>query len=367
MTDEHTPQQVNKIVLITWTILLLSISGYFGYVNINTGLQNKLAAIARHEARIDPNKTESGKTEPELTPPPGHENDIPSDVKIGIYVDRIVSLSIRDTSWTVDFYIWFRWSDPRFDPGETFQAVDGEIISRKLLERKETGSEFYSLYRAKAVFTKFFDPSRFPVDDHLLTINIEDSKWQSYQLRYVVDEENCQVSSRVKVPGYKIDDAKFVVKPHSYQSSRGDPDLPTGFKATYSQFICGLWIKRPDFEYYIKMFLPLFAAVTISLLGFLRKLNDRTNLQVGAFFASTAAVYVISRLLPDSNISTLTDRVINLGILTVALGIGASTLSAYFANRGEEATSQWIDRITFFILLPAYIIINILIPYFAKL
>ncbi|NTW89095.1 MAG: hypothetical protein HGB26_08295 [Desulfobulbaceae bacterium] len=99
-----------------------------------------------------------------------------------------------------------------------------------------------------------------------MTINIEDKKWQSYQLRYVVDDENCEVSSRVKVPGYKIEKAQYVVKPHSYKSSRGNPELPAGYKATYSQFICGLWIKRPDYEYYIKMFLPLCAAVTVSLL-----------------------------------------------------------------------------------------------------
>ena len=357
------------ITLWTVGILLLALIG--GYWAVSAGYANRAASIEKHKARVDPNVTEAGKTTAEKSPPPGHENDIPLDVQVGLYVDRIVEISVRDTGWTVDFYIWFNWIDDNIHPGESFQIMDGTIESKEKLKETFEGGIHYALYRVTARITKFFDVSRFPCDDHLLTINIEDQGLQSYQLHYVPDITGSAISSRVKMPGYTIYNQTTTVKPHSYKTPRGDPALPVDFKATYSQFIFGIWAQRPDFGFYFKLFQGLFAAVAIALLAFFVKpadLDPRFGLGVGALFAAIANSYIASSLLPDSGTMTLTDMVNGIGMALIFLTLVESTISLYlYDRRGQEKLSQLLDRVSFAILASVYIIINIAIPLAAVL
>ena len=197
---------------------------------------SKAAADARHAARIDPNAVEPGRTAAEMRAPAGAQ---PSEVKVGLYLDRVTNVSIRDTGWDADFYLWFRWTDEKISPGETFQVVDGEITSKQKVTEAVHNGEKYELYRVGAHLTKFFDVSRFPQDNHLMTIAIEDTAHQWNKQIYVVDQGMSTTSSRVQVPGYQIHSSGAAVKPHAYRTTRGDPTLEAGHQATYSQFIYG--------------------------------------------------------------------------------------------------------------------------------
>ncbi|MFZ6028870.1 MAG: hypothetical protein ACOYYS_14235 [Chloroflexota bacterium] len=358
-------------LILLWASGVLLLALIAGYWAISAAHQSRAAAIQRHKDRVDPNATEAGKTAAEKSPPPGHENDIPIDVRVGLYVDRIVEISVKETGWTVDFYIWFNWDGDSIHPGENFQVVDGAIETKEKLKETVDGNHHYALYRVTARITKFFNVSRFPCDDHLLTISIEDQGLQSYQLRYVPDAGGSAISSRVKIPGYEIYDQTATVKPHSYKTPRGDPALPTDFKATYSQFIFGIWAQRPDFGFYFKMFQGLFAAVAISLLVFFIKPTDvdpRFGLSVGAFFAAIANTYVVASLLPDSGAMTLTDMVNGIGMGVIFLTLLQSTISLYlYDRRGMQALSGLFDRASFVILATVYLIINIAIPWVAIL
>lgn len=353
-------------LIALWTAGILLLGAIAGYWAISSAYENRVTAIQRHQDRVDPNATEAGKTAAEKSPPPGHENDIPVDVRVGLYVDRIVEISVKDTGWTVDFYIWFNWIGSDIHPGENFQVVDGAIETKEKLKETVVGNDYYALYRVTARITKFFDASRFPCDDHLLTISIEDQGLQSYQLRYIPDVTGSAISSRVKVPGYTIYDQTVTVKPHSYKTPRGDLALPVDFKATYSQFIFGIWVQRPDFGFYFKLFQGLFAAVAIAMLVFFIKPTDvdpRFGLGVGAFFAAIANTYIVSSLLPDSGTMTLTDMVNGIGMGVIFLTLVQSTISLYlYDRRGMEALSKLFDQVSFGVLGLIFIVINIAIP-----
>ena len=222
-----------KSFLLIWSLVILVIGVSAGNQIVNMERENLEESIKTHKARIDPNLTEEGKTQPESEPPAGHENDVPVDVKIGMYVDRIAALSMKESYWTVEFYIWFTWKDDTLKPGETFQVVGGEISKSTLIKQKKSANgEHYAIYRVIAKITKSFNTTRFPRDDHLLTIHIEDTQRPFYQLRYSADETNSDVSSRVSVPGYTIYHNNAVVKLHPYKTTRGNPELPEGYKDT---------------------------------------------------------------------------------------------------------------------------------------
>jgi len=403
------------IFILIWSAAILAIGITAGLRIINLETKNLTDAINTHKERIDPTKTEGGKTAAETNPPPGIQND-PQEVKIGIYVDRIAALSMKDSSWTVDFYIWFKWTNDAWNadegtnddlkPGEAFQVVGGQIQKKDLVEERTLESgEHYAMYRVIASITKKFNTSRFPRDDHLLTIHIEDTKRPFYQLRYVPDTVNSDVSSRVDVPGYetydkynaafeteqyKIDDKKAVVKLHSYKTTRGDSDLPDGYKDTYSQFIYGIWIHRPNWGLHIKMFLTLFAAVLIPMFGFFTNPTHRLGVVVGSFFASVASTYISTAAVPDAGIATLADVISGIGIVTIAIIMIQTIIAQYFFEKTKEEDHVFeekdeelrakqkqaylaekqsqanftdaYDFATFFVLFGLYVWLNIAIP-----
>jgi hypothetical protein len=102
----------------------------------------------------------------------------------------------------------------------------------------------------RAEVNKPFNTDRFPVDDHLLAIQIEDGKLPRSELEYVADEANCGCSNQVKMPGYRLREWKVLVKPHVYKTNFGNPLAASGVQQVYSQFDYMLWNVRPGLGTY---------------------------------------------------------------------------------------------------------------------
>jgi hypothetical protein len=376
MTEEHdeptderdviTPTDRRNIWL--WAILLIVLFFVIGLFTVWAVYQNKIAATERHQDRMNPNTGEGGTRPLSIALP---EGAAPLRVQAGIYVDRVVELSVKDVGWTVDFYLWFRWQGGGIDPGENFQVVDGWIDSKEKADEFTNGDERYALYRVVARITKFFDVSRFPCDDHVLTINIESPAFERNKLLFVADTENSGVSSRVQIAGYSIRQRDLLEKPHAYRSTRGDPRLAAGTERLHSQLRLGIWISRPSWGFYLKMFMALFGAVGVALLVFFIKPTDvdpRFGLGVGALFAVIANAYVTSSLVPDIGTMTLADMVNIVGIVVIFLALLQSTISLYLYDiKGKEALSRLFDRVSFIILLVGYVVINVALPLAATL
>ena len=367
----ETGEKKLRILLVSWlTVVALTyaVGAYFMVASLSA---NKQEAEARHQARINPGNEESSRTKVDSRVLATVSEGKQIAVETGIYIDRIPRLSMRETSWTIDFYIWFRWTDGQVTPGESFQIVDGEIFRRRLEAKFDDGGRHYELYRVEAKLSKFFDVSRFPRDDHLLTLRIEDAGHPVHMMKYVPDTEGSEISSRVKIPGYVIHGVEVVEKKHSYKTRRGDPRLPSDFKATFSQLIYGIWIKRPGWALYCKMFLGTFASVAICLLAFLispANKGPRFGVGVGAFFASVASTYVISRLIPQSGLIGLTDFVTGTSLVTVFLTLLTSTMSVgLFARTEYRGLCQRFDLAALTVFLLGYLSLNVAVAIAASL
>jgi len=351
--------------VIIWSVALVVLFTVVGIVTVSRVNKYRVSAIARHNARIDPKAVEPGRTEVEYTLPAGAN---PRKVTAGIYLDSITAISILDSSWSPVFYIWFKWTGNDINPGETFRIMEGEIISKEKLIDKVVKGEHYALYLVNAKITKFFATERFPVDDHLLTIMIEDGKMMWKDLEYVPDTTNSKISSRVKMPGYAVSKTGMVMKPHTYKSNFGEPGVAVDTGHTYSQLIYGVWNVRPGLGTYMKIFVGLFAAVMIAMLAFFIKPADvdpRFGLGVGGFFGAVANTLIAASLVPDSGIMTLMDMVNGVGMLTIFLTVVQSTISLYlFDICGETALSRLYDRLSLVIFASGFLVINILIPVF---
>lgn len=348
-----------RTFLTIWCAALI-IPGLLAFV-LMTGHQRKKRDDARERdrARMSEHSVIAGRTEPERTPPPGHEHDVATIVRVGMYVDHISEVEVVHSVWKMSFFIWFRWEGD-LTPGESFKIVNGEINTRTLLEKKDEGKTHYALYSVKADITKNFNLARFPRDEHLLTISIEDSAKQSYAVKFEADSNGTGVSSRVAVPGYVITNTTTVVKPHSYMSAMGAPWLPENYKATYSQFTTGMSVERPSWGIFGKMFVGVYLAIAMGLAGlFIRGGGERVSLISTALFVAIVNALTIVSLVPDTGIATLADLVSNTGYVIIAVLILQAVIYQRAFPDPEAPAARMFDRTTLVIVTLFTILINL--------
>jgi len=356
----------HRSLLTAWAVLTAAVLVIPGAVLVQIMRANRQAAADRQAARVDPAGDEPGATAADRAQPAGAK---PAEVTAGFYVDRILELSVKDVSWTVEFYLWFRWRGETPKSCEDFQVVDGTVESKETEADETVNGERYQRFRVVAKITKFFDVTRFPCDDHLLLIAIEHPGHTRQDVLFVADRENSSVSSRVNVPAYRLQTAVALEKPHSYKTTRGDPRLSTGSKATYSQLRLGVGLQRAGCGLYFKLFQSLFIAVLLAMLAFFirpTEVDPRFGLGVGALFAAVANAYVISSLVPDTGVLALADVVNGVGIAVILLTVLQSTISLHiYSVKGQEAVSRAFDRLSFAVILPCYVLLNVALPWAA--
>lgn len=345
---------------------LLIIYALFIFASASNLFQNKAKAARNHAIRMNASAVEHGHTAPESLPASGDF----TTVKVGSYVDNIDNFSIRDSSWSANFYVWFVWTGAKtLDPGGKMVIVDGTINKKELLEEYHDEKDtHYQKYRVAAKFLKFFDTSRVPIESHMLNIYIEDGSRDGSKLRYVADQSS-NISSRVQIPGYTINGNSNVVKPHTYRTSHGDPRLAANDRKTYTQYIVGIDIARANMGVYGKIFLSLFAALALALSSFFVKASDvgpRFSLPTAAYFGAVANSYVANSILPPSGSFGLVDYVAAFGLGTIFLTIAFALLSNYiFVKKDDKTLSYVLDRIMFVTLTICCIAANIVIPWSA--
>ncbi|MEO6301049.1 MAG: hypothetical protein ABIV25_07930, partial [Paracoccaceae bacterium] len=104
-----------------------------------------------------------------------------TDVAAGAYVLRLSNVSPRDGSFDVDMWVWFRWHGSEIRPDQTFELANGVITSRSDSQIEDDGGINYATVRVQATIFHDFDVRRFPLDNHIITIAIEDADLDNAQ------------------------------------------------------------------------------------------------------------------------------------------------------------------------------------------
>jgi hypothetical protein len=307
-------------------------------------------------------EVEPGLTTPERLPDMGDF----TPVNVGIYLDNIDTFSIRDSFWSATFYVWFRWKgEKNLDPAKGFQVDEARVDKREVVEQyaDEQGMN-YQRVRVVARISKAFNTTRVPLDDHMLTIGIEDAGHDGTRMRYVADPES-NISSRVRVAGYSVGGLQTVVKNHTYRSTYGDPRA-TGRSRTFTEFVAGVEVSRKSVGLYVKLLLGLFAGVMLTLASFFIRPSDtspRFSLPTASYFGAVANSYLVSSTLPSAGQFGMIDYVASLGLITIFACVSISLVSGYYyILKKDEAFSKVIDRTTRTTVFIAYLLANVIIP-----
>lgn len=270
-------------------------------------------------------------------------------VTVGVYVNQMPMMSLKENKFQCDFYVWFRWRG-KLDkaPFETFELANGKIDSKQLITNEVKEGENYAVMRCLATFTKFWDVRRFPFDNHDPEIAIEDSLHEVDELCYVADTVNSKINPELTVPGWAVAGGEAAAVSQVYKTNYGDRTLPTDAESEYSRFSYTIHLRRSGLGVLPKLFFPLWVAVALALLS-LYILPSETSPRFGfassAVFASVGAMYAISANLPVTPDFTIAERVYVLTLASVFMSLTTTVYSCHkFKTTGKLPDSLKVDR-----------------------
>jgi len=301
-------------ILVGIFLVILSL-GLFFAIKITYTIKDMSTLVTNNMANtMDPKAPDPGKTQSESITIPTNSKK----VVIGTYLERIEDLDIKESSWTYEFYLWFKWNRNDVDfLGEKdvlhknelpFTIINGDILQSNLVERytDEKSNIEYAQYFVKAKNTQFFDVSLYPIDKHDLIIPIEHKWLDRTKVYFEPDKADSKVSSRVMINGYeKSNDIKLIEKSHAYKSARGNPKFTAGYKIDFSQYRMAFRIYKGGLSVILKLFLILYVAVIVTFIAPFS--SDPSRYTVGALFTTAGANYILSSKLPATNIYSLAE------------------------------------------------------------
>jgi hypothetical protein len=361
--------------ILTVILGFILLFGSYACVAIISSVKEMSSSISKNmKNTMDPKAPDPGKTQSEnITISPNTLK-----VTIGTYLERIEDLDIKNSSWTYEFYLWFKWDPTKLDflgkKDKThlnelpFTIVNGDILKVDKIEEiyDSTKKIGYSQYFVKAKNTQFFDVRLYPIDKHDLIIPIEHKWLNRKQLVFVPDTVDSKVSSRVMVNGYdKTALVKLIEKPHAYKSARGNPNFSSGFKVDFSQYRMSQRIETGGLSAILKLFLIIYVAVIVTFIAPFS--HDPSRYTVGALFTTAGANYVLASKLPAINTYSLAE-IINsfcIVVIIIMMSLLAILPSVIFkdgvVDRFEKKLSNTIN-ITMFTF---FTIINFLVVFVA--
>lgn len=292
----------------------------------------------------------------------------PREVWVGVFINQVYEISLKDNAFVANFYLWFRWrpgpweDGTPFEPDKSFGIVEGRIESNEEVARKELpGGLQYACRKVTARITKFWDVSDYPIDGHTLNIIVEEEDKENPLVRYLADSENSGVSPDIRMPGWKLTKLGSRGGVGGYATNFGDLSLPTGKESQYDRFVYSMQFQRTGWGYFFKTFFSVWIAAFIAFLCFFIKPTDvdpRFGLGVGALFAAIASEYIVASTLPDTNLITLADKIHVVGFAVIFVAILQSTVSLWMAENERVEGSKKLDRAFGFLLPVAYVAVN---------
>ena len=185
-------------------------------------------------------------------------------VIVGFYPLNVYGVDPANSTFVYDGYIWFRWKGP-IDPTETAEftnAVDKSSLTKEFLyetpQVSPDGSK-YQIMRIESAFLKPFSLSSFPLDQHDLTITIEDSLNGSDRLVYDIDRADTSYAPDLTISGWKLNDWSYSKTVVDYASSFGDHGAAQA--SQFARINFSMNISRPQSYFIWKLLLPLVVVI----------------------------------------------------------------------------------------------------------
>jgi len=287
----------------------------------------------------------------------------PGKVVVGTYINKMQEVSFKDSKFTLDFYIWFRWRAvgelAEYKPLDSFELINGRVDLKTSIVEKKIGDLNYASARITATIFKTWGLDTFPFDSHRVKVHVEDSQFVSSALQFEADATNSGLGDEISLPGWVLSGFVAEVTPKTYKSNYGDTSLPTDALSTYSRLTFGMDMQRQGWGSAIKLLSTVIFATLVAFVAFGIKPSDvdpRFGLGIGALFAVAASAFIVASTVPDSGLLTIADKV---HIIAMAFIFASVVQSAICLKWDEAGLQERYERVDFWslVIFPALFLV----------
>jgi len=245
-------------------------------------------------------------------------------VTVGVFINDLQDIDLASENFTVDFYLWMRWKNPKIDPWLTIESMNsegtqnttssgtggitGEPLSDAPLDMPD-GSK-YMVLRYQGVFSRKMNLEKYPFDTQVLEMVFEDKDYDISQLEYVQDTTPVAINDggAMSIPGYLLGQPTMTIVPHKYPTNFGD--ISANPDTRYSRVVIALPVTRDVLPYLVKLVLPIFIVILITSLIYLlpARLEDaRAGIGITAMLTIVALQWNTDSSLPSVDYLTMLD------------------------------------------------------------
>lgn len=301
---------------------------------------------------------------------PQGQDAAPIEVRVGVFLNAVPEVNLQANNFTFDSYVWFVWNpdtwppasvrgtaDAEKSPAETFEIVQSSGLESTVVFE----SDGYICLQLKGERLNFWDVRDYPFDRQHLEIVIEDSSFDSAEVRYVADISNSGVMPGLQVAGALTRPPELLVSDYAYPTNFGDPNASPGATTYYSRLTFTLPIERDGMGVFFKLFTALFVSTLMALLALFinpTQLDPRFGLCVGGLFGTVASSYAVSSVLPDASGLCYADKLHVAALLCIFLTVAESafSLSLHLKHGARGAAiAKRLDRATFLVITGSYL------------
>jgi len=290
--------------------------------------------------------------------------------KIGMYILSLSDFKIDDQSYKADFWLWFIYNNDSLQMKDAIEIMNAKSTEFSNFSIEKKGGKNWAQMKCKAVINQNWDVTKFPFDRQELLIKIEHTTLDADEVVFIADSENSKIDSTFLLDDWDINSFQLKSEKRTYNTTFGDPVLKGS--STYPAIEAEIVITRAHSQgILVKMLTGVYVAFSIALLGFLIKpsLADRLGLCVGGIFAAVGNKYIIESVVPSSTANTLLDSIHNLTFVAILIMIAVTVVSLKWSDTEDKKMidkSKKLDRISFAVLLLAFITANIILIASAK-
>lgn len=282
---------------------------------------------------------------------------------MGAYLNDVQDLDLKNHSFAADVYVWFKWRDPAIDPSKTVEFLNPydrwghtRTVEYEQGPRTLGSGELFQVVRVQGRFSRKLSLEDYPFDRQQIVLELEDSRLESHDVRFVPDKSPVARNPALRLPGYLLGDPKLTVDEFAYPTDFGLESEDAG--TSYSRVRIELPIRRPMGTYAGKLLLPVFCVVFCTSLMFRchpKYVDARVGIGVTALLTIVALQITLNEDLPQIEYLILLDKVYIASYLFIIASLAMVLRATRLVDSGRSERAERLDAWSLGLLGLAYV------------
>ncbi len=286
----------------------------------------------------------------------------PITCKIGAYLESLGQVKLDQGTFDADFWMWSVCPDKETEPLKTMEFTNAVKYEASLDSTFEVKKLWWASRKISGTFRQDFSLTNFPFDSQKLIIDTGEGVQDASALVFKADDENSIAYPGISVRGWRIKDFRVVTNLTVDPTNYGNPEATTR-ESTYAGWQLQIGLQRQGHA--MLNFLKATFAVYISALLALASLlvtDGRIGLVAGTMFTLLLSFLRFDGVVGPHESFYMVDWIHFVGMaLILVVGAWGIRSSRALANGAGKDQVHRLDKRVAFVLLAAYVLVNIAI------